>query len=173
MPFELLTHNLFIISLFHNLFKLAASKNIISILPSGSNINGEGSINPLCCSPDCIVVGGLDTSKSLIKPYIYSSSSCYNKNHKPNLSTACVNITSINTDITYISQRNGIKIYPPKLETPYTVYTGTSISAAYISGICALLFESKSTLTFKDVVSLLKLYCDPLEDSRTLSAKDY
>ncbi|SHK11125.1 Subtilase family protein [Clostridium cavendishii DSM 21758] len=163
LPFELISHNMFIISLFHKLFKLANEKNIIVVIPSGSSPNGEGSMNPLCFSSDCLVVGGINNSKSSPVPYIYSASSCYSKTHKPDLSVACVNITSINTDKNYISQKNGIKIYSPRLETPYITYTGTSISAAFISAICSLIFEANPSLTFKDISSLLKLYSNNMD----------
>ena len=64
MPFELLSENLFITSCFHQLFQLATSKNIIPIIPSGSNLNEEKSLNHLTISPHCLTVAGLDTSKS-------------------------------------------------------------------------------------------------------------
>lgn len=166
LPFEFLTHNLFITSCFHKLFELATSKNIIPIIPSGSNLNEEKSINHLAISPNCLTVAGLDTSKSVATPYIYSSSGNYNKIHKPDLSAGCSLITSLNCDKLYISQKNGFKIYPSKLQSPYTSYSGTSIAAAYISGICALLLESKPNLGFKDVVSLLKLSCDPIDEGK-------
>lgn len=166
MPFELLNHSLFITSCFHKLFQLATSKNIIPVIPSGSNLKEEKSLGNLGISPHCLTVAGLDTSKTSTTPYVYSSSSNYNKSHKPDLSAGCVLITSLNCDKLYISQKNGFKIYPSKLEPSYTSYSGTSIAAAYISGICALLLESRPTLTFKDVVSLLKLSCEPMDDSK-------
>jgi serine protease AprX len=52
-----------------------------------------------------------------------------------------------------------MKIYPNNLELPYTCYTGTSCSAAFISGVCALLYENNPQLTFNDILSLLKVSC--------------
>ncbi|MCJ7688263.1 MAG: S8 family serine peptidase, partial [Clostridiaceae bacterium] len=39
----------------------------------------------------------------------------------------------------------------------YTTYTGTSCSAAFVSGICALLYENNSSLCFKDTLALLNI----------------
>ena len=57
----------------------------------------------------------------------------------------------------YISERNGIKLYPHKLDSSYTVFQGTSLACAYISGVCALLLEAKPELNYKDLCSLLKI----------------
>jgi serine protease AprX len=57
----------------------------------------------------------------------------------------------------YISERNEKKIYPPHISKLYTTYTGTSCAAAYIAGVCALLFENNTQLKYKDLVSLLKV----------------
>lgn len=54
-------------------------------------------------------------------------------------------------------------MYPKKLNASYKSYTGTSLAAAYISGICALLYQNDPSLTFKDTVSLLKVSCEPFD----------
>lgn len=164
LPFELLNNNIFINTCFDNLFKIAIAKGIIPIVPSGSNINGENSIQGIALSPYCITVGGLDTTKGTTKPYIFSSSSSNTaKPKKPNLSAACVNIQCLNSNALYISENNGLKLYPPKLKESYTTYQGTSIACAYMCGVCALLLEHNSTLNLNDVISLTKISCNPIE----------
>jgi subtilisin family serine protease len=163
LPFELLTHNTFIISCFDSVFNYAISKGLIPIVPSGSNFNTQ-SIMGISTLASCISVAGLNTSSSITKPYIYSSSGPYGKLSKPDLSAACVNVVSLNCDNNYISEKNGIKLYPSKIDAPYKTFTGSSIATAYISGLCALLCEKNHCITFKDISSLLKIACDPVSD---------
>lgn len=164
LPFELLTHNTFIISCFNSVFKYAISKNIIPIVPSGSNLNSSPSIMGIATLDSCITVAGINTVNSIIKTYDFSSSGPFKKSEKPNLCAACVNIVSLNTNPNYISEKNGLKIYPNKLDAPYKTFAGTSLATAYVSGLCALLFENNSSLTFKDIIALLKVSCEPIED---------
>lgn len=172
LPFELLTHSTFIISCFHSVFNYAISKGLIPIVPSGSNLNNSSSIMGIATLPNCITVAGLDTVSSAIKPYAYSSSGPYGKLSKPDLSAACVNVVSLNCDSNYISEKNGIKLYPSKLDAPYKAFTGSSIATAYISGLCALLCEKNPSMTFKDMSSLLTVICEPIEDiSKTVQGK--
>jgi len=164
LPFELLTHNTFVISCFYSAFNYAISKGLIPIVPSGSNLNNASSIMGIATLPNCITVAGLDTVASIVKPYPYSSSGPYGKLSKPDLSAACVNVISLNSNNNYISEKNGVKLYPSKLDTPYKTFTGSSIATAYISGLCALMCEKNPSITFKDMISLLKVVCDPVED---------
>ncbi|MPQ43401.1 S8 family serine peptidase [Clostridium tarantellae] len=164
LPFELLNNDFFIIECFDNIFKIAIKNKIIPIIPTGNNLNIENSIRGLALSENCIVVGGLNTCKSPFEPYIYSS--CGNKNnlHKPHLVAACVNIMCLNSNISYISEKNGLKLYPPKLEKDYISFNGTSIACAYVCGSCALLLEHNPKLQFKDICSLIKISCNPIEN---------
>ena len=164
LPFELLTHNIFIISCFDLVFNYAISKGLIPIVPSGSNLSGKVSIMGISTLPNCITVAGLNTTNSTIKPYTYSSEGPYGKLSKPDLSAACVNVVSLNSDSNYISEKNGIKIYPSKLKAPYKTFTGSSIAAAYISGICALLCEKIPSINFEDILALLKVACEQIDD---------
>lgn len=160
LPFELISDDYFIISLFSNLFDIAVKHNIAIIVPAGHNGNTEGSIKGIATLDNCIVVGGADTNNGKLKPYQYSSAGPFGKSEKPDLLAAAVNILSLNSDRSYVSERNGIKLYPRSLDTPYTTYSGTSCAAAYISGVCAILYENNPDLTFKDLVSLLKVSCN-------------
>lgn len=164
LPFELLTHNTFIISCFNSVLNYAISKGLIPIVPSGSNSNDQTSIMGIATLSNCITVAGLDTTVPITKSYLYSSSAHFSKISKPDLSAACVNIISLNCNTNYISEKNGIKLYPNKLDMPYKTFTGTSIAAAYICGVCALLCEKNPSMTFKDMISLLKVGCEPVSD---------
>ncbi|OOM11022.1 S8 family serine peptidase [Clostridium saccharobutylicum] len=164
LPFELLTHNTFIISCFDEMFNYATSNGLIPIVPSGSNLNYKSSIMGIATLPNCITVGGLNTSNPIIKAYNYSSGGPYAKLSKPDLSAACMNIMSLNSDNNYLSEKNGIKTYPNKLDVPYKTFTGTSYSTAYICGLCSLLCERNPSATFNDIKALLKVACDNVEE---------
>lgn len=161
LPFEIVEYNKFILSLFDKLFTIASENNISVIVPSGHMGNTDDSLTGIALLPNCITVSGIDTTKNK-KPYLMSSASGNNNSKKPDLCAACVDICSLNSDVTYISQRNGHKLYPKPLKSPYTLYTGTSCSCGYISGLCALLYEKNPNLTPKDIVSLIKLSCNLL-----------
>ena len=156
LPFETLETNEFILSLFSRLFDLAISKNLVVIVPSGSNKNSKSSIRGIATLGNCITVGGYD---SVGTPKIYEYSSCgpFQKRDKPNLISACVDICSTISDTKFIPEKNGVKLYPPRITNLYTTYTGTSCSAAFISGVCALLYENNKNLCFKDTLALLKV----------------
>lgn len=159
LPFELASINYFIISLFSKMFDIAIKNNVTIVVPSGHNGNSEGSISGIATLENCIAVGGVDTTNNSIKPYKYSSSGPFAKLEKPDLSASAVDICSLNSNTKYVSEKNGMKLYPQSLESPYTCYSGTSCAAAYISGICALLYENNPELSFKDLISLLKVSC--------------
>ena len=159
LPFELQSHNIFIINAFKVTFDKVIEKGLTPIVPSGSNKNEDSSIMGIATLNNCLTVGGIDSDTSL-NPYLYSSSGPYKNVIKPNLCAACVNIISLNSDTSYLSEKDGFKIYPKKLDTSYKSFSGTSIATAYVSGLCALLYEKNPNLTFKDLCSLLKLSCN-------------
>ena len=156
LPFETMETNEFILSLFSKLFDLANSKGLVVILPSGSNRNIKSSIRGIATLSNCITVGGYD-SIGIPKIYDYSSCGPFKKQDKPNLISACVDICSLISDTQFISEKSGMKLYPAHLTNLYTTYTGTSCSAAFVSGICALLYENNNNLSFKDTLALLKV----------------
>ena len=160
LPFELLSHNIFITEAFNQTFLKAIEKNITPIISSGSIANKYNFINGISSLSSCITVGGIDSLNSS-KPYEFSSCGYYQKTFKPDLSAAATNITSLNSDTAYISEKDGKKIYPNKLGANYKTFSGTSLSTAFICGVCALLYESNNDLTFKDIQSLLKLASNP------------
>jgi len=156
LPFETMDTNEFILSLFSQLFNFAISKGIVIIVASGSNKSVKNSVRGIATLSNCITVGGY---ADIGTPKIYEYSSCgpFQKLDKPNLIAACVDICSLISDISFVSEKNGVKLYPPSLTNLYTTYTGTSCSAAFISGICALLYENNKDLNYKDVLALLKV----------------
>ncbi|WP_461207008.1 S8 family serine peptidase [Clostridium sp. DL1XJH146] len=163
LPFEITNYNKFILSLFQKLFNKMISKNMIVVVPSGNSGNGEISVNTLkgiSALKEVITVGGLDTTGE-IKGYKFTSPSS-TKSDKPDFSAACVDICSLNSDTTYISERNGRKLYPRPLEEMYTSYTGTSIAAAFGAGIVSLLLENNENLNHSDILALIKLSCELL-----------
>lgn len=163
LPFELLNYNVFIQNLFKLMISLINSKNITCIIPSGSNKNLDGSITGIALCTSCITVAGYDSTTN-IKPYTYSSIGTTIKDSKPNLCAACVDIVSLNSDVTFIPEKDGHKLYPSKLDLSYKTFTGTSIAAAYVAAICALIYEEDKNLTPKDISSILKIACEPLDN---------
>lgn len=162
LPFETLGCNNLLLSLFKDLFEKASKANITVVVPTGHNGNYDYSIRGIATLQNCITVGGLDTVNGL-KPYIYSSYGMWGKNEKPDMTAPCVNLVSCAANTKYISERSGSKVYPPHLENPYILYTGTSVSAAYITGVCALLYENNETFSTRDILSRLKTSCKLLE----------
>ena len=156
LPFELMETNQFVLSLFSKLFDLAISKNLVVIVPSGSGENIKSSIRGIATLSNCITVGGYN-SIGTPKMYEYSSCGPCQKLDKPNLISACVDICSLTSDTQFVSEKNGMKLYPSHITNLYTTYTGTSCAAAFISGICALLYENNKDLCFKDTLALLKV----------------
>ena len=156
LPFELLNFNIFIIDAFNKTFLEAQKNKIIVVVPSGSNMASFNSIRGIATLDSCITVSGLKNTFSS-EPYTFSSSGPYKNKHKPTIAAACSEITSLNSDKSYISEKDGLKLYPPRLKTSYKVASGTSIACAYICGICALLFEKRPDLTMKDINSLFNL----------------
>ncbi|MEW8956274.1 S8 family serine peptidase [Clostridium sp.] len=168
LPFEMLTHNSFILSLFSELLDTALEKDLIPIVPSGSNI-GEGSIMGLGLLKNCITVSGLDTSKGGYKDYNSSSyGPSSTKEQKPTLSAGCNAICSLNTIPSFIPERNGSRLYPPHLEASYRTFSGTSIACAYIAGLCSIMIEQKPSLKFKDFLSLCSIGCKDVALSKNI-----
>jgi serine protease AprX len=171
LPFEIMEYDPYNMKIFSQLFDELISLGIIPVVPTGSLGNLEGTITGVAALDNCITVGGLDTTGFQTRPYPYSSSGPAGKSNKPNFAAACVDICSLNSNPNYIPERNGIKLYPHKLEKLYTTYTGTSCAAAYISSIVAMLIENNSDLTFKDICSLLKVASTRIDESPWLQGE--
>lgn len=159
LPFELLNLNYYIINAFKCVFDVAIKHNLIPIVPSGSVNYEKDMIKGIATLNNCITVGGVNSSKP-VTPYLYSSKGPYNKIIKPNCVASCTNIASLNSNTSYVSERNGIKVYPSKLNSNYKTFSGTSLAVAFVCSVCALILESNPSYTFNDVLSIIKLACD-------------
>lgn len=166
LPFETYTIDSDFLNIYSKLFKVCIDKGITVVVPSGSNLSSENSIKGFAVLKDVITVGGIDTT-SASKIYPYSSCGSSKTLAKPDFISAAVDVISLNCNTSYISERNGLKVYPPKLNRHYIDVSGTSVSCAYIAGVCALLYEYNPQLIFKDVYGLLKV------SSRLIKEKKY
>ena len=167
LPFEILEHDNFINNCFSVSFKCCIHKGIFPVVPSGSIECKEETMMGLALIKECITVAGIDISNE-IKEFKYSSSNGNRKLDKPEIAANCVDLCSLNTNKNYISERAGKKLYPQTLEEPYTSYSGTSCAVAYICGICALLLENNPSLTFKDLISLVKVSSELVPISKSV-----
>ena len=162
LPFEIFENNPFILSCFDTLFEMAEFKNIIPVVSAGSNLSMGDSIKGIALSKNCLTVGGLNTTKREIEPYIFSSSG--NKSlKKPELSASCAEIRCLNCNPLYVSESNGIRLYPKKLADNYITFSGTSLACAYVSALCAILLDYEPNLTLRDLRSLITLSCNEVE----------
>ncbi len=171
-PFEVITMNSFILDLYDKLFTSFKDKKVVVVVPSGHNEASEDTIKGIAISNKVLTIGGMNThSYYSISPY-----SCCGSNkvlHKPDFMAASDNIMSLNSDISYVSERDGVKLYPHSLKTLYTEYSGTSISCAFIAGVCALLYEINSEYTYEDIYSLLKLNSILMNDKKYKQGNGY
>ncbi|MGL4875884.1 MAG: S8 family peptidase [Clostridium sp.] len=158
LPFEMLSNNHNISNAFETMLNYANSKKIVSVLPSGSVLNTEPSMMDLALIKNALTIGGLSTT-SASKPYPYSSKTLFSKTKKPDFACSCDSIITLNSDTSYISEKNGLKIYPKNVDAKYKTLSGTSISTAFVSAICAILFEYDKTLSIDDIRSIISLSC--------------
>ncbi|WP_244834128.1 S8 family serine peptidase [Clostridium sp. BJN0001] len=167
LPCEMMSDNTFILSLFDEIFAFAVSKGLIPIVPAKTISNSENLPGNLGIGllKNCITVGGVDTSHREIDIYKYSSRGCLlGKNMKPDISAPCSNIICLSSDTEYISERNGLKLYPRKLDKPYRILSGTALAASYTAGLCSLICEKYNDVCLNDVLSILKLSTDETSD---------
>lgn len=171
-PFEVPTLNKTILSLYDKMFLMFKKRNILIIVPSGNNENKEDTIKGIALSDKVLTIGGINTNST----YMVSEYSCCGSTKvlkKPDFIAASDDILSLNTDKNYISERNGEKVYPTPLVTPYTVLSGTSISCAFIAGVCALLLQCNNNYTFDDIYSLLKVNSVLIKDKKYKQGHGY
>jgi len=172
LPFETFNMTKFILSLYNNFFNIFKGKNIVIVVPSGHNGAEEDSIKGIATSPYVITVGGIDTSSEYVTSK-YSSCGSIKALQKPDFVAASENIISLATDTSYVSERNGLKIYPPHLKNLYVEYSGTSTACAFIAGVCALLFEHNLEYKFEDIYGLLKHSSSLINDMKFKQGNGY
>ncbi|MGL5616311.1 MAG: S8 family serine peptidase [Sarcina sp.] len=161
LPFENFSTNFKHIKYFETLLKELILLGATPIMPIGSNRNNSNEILGLALNNSSLLVGGLKSS-SFDKNYEFSSGG--SKKHHPLVSFCCTDIVSANLDCNYISERNSIKIYPPKLKESYKTISGTSVASAYLCALCALVLEKYPNYTFNDLKSKIELSLLPNED---------
>lgn len=171
-PFEVPTLNKTILTLYDKIFTMFRNKNILIIVPAGNNESKEDTIRGIALSDKVLTVGGINTNST----YIVSEYSCCGSTKilkKPDFVAASDDIISLNTDKSYISQRDGEKIYPHPLTTPYTALSGTSIACGFITGVCSLLLQCNNNYTFDDIYSLLKINSILIKDKKYKQGHGY
>ncbi|MGL4847363.1 MAG: S8 family serine peptidase [Clostridium sp.] len=158
LPFEMLSNNHNISNAFESMLNYVSKKKIIPVLPAGSILNTETGMMDLALIKNALTIGGLSTTASS-KPYPYSSKTLFSKTKKPDFTCSCDSIITLNSDTAYISEKNGLKIYPKNIDAKYKTLSGTSISTAFVSAICAILFEYDKSLNIDDIRSIITLSC--------------
>lgn len=161
LPFENFSTDFKHIKYFETLLNKLILLGATPIMPIGSNRNNSNEILGLALNNSSLLVGGLKSS-SFDKIYEFSSGA--SKKHHPLVSFGCTDIVSANLDCNYIPERNSLKIYPPKLKENYKTISGTSVAAAYLCAICALLLEKYPNYTFNDLKSKIELSLAVNED---------
>lgn len=155
LPFETFNMTKFILSLYNKLLERFKVRNVVVVVPSGHNGIEEDSIKGIATSINVITIGGMNTATEYtVAPY--SSCGSIKALPKPDFIAASENVISLACDTSYISERNGIKIYPPHLKNHYTEYSGTSVACGFVAGVCALLYEHNMDYKFEDIYGLLK-----------------
>ena len=154
MPFQI--SNSCITAAFSLLFNMACHMGISIIASSGENGTSKDSITGFSLLENCITVGGFDT----LNNDIYKDSSGGNSRiKKPEFIAPCSGLSSLNSSIKYIPERNGKRLFPEPLKEGYSSFSGISLSSAYTAALTALLLEKNKSLQTDDIKSLLKASC--------------
>jgi len=165
LPFETFNMSKFILYLYNKLFQKFKDRNVVTIVPAGHNGNDEDSIKGIATLSSAITVGGMDTTLEYVVPS-YSSCGSTKSLQKPDFIAASENIISLCCDTSYISERNGLKIYPSHLKNLYKDTSGTSLACGFIAGVCALLYEHNMDYKAADIYGLLKHSATLINDKK-------
>lgn len=166
LPFEVSCLDKLKINPLELIIKKAISLGIAVIAPSGNHGSMPYSIYCPGNIKEVITVGGIDTTSNDLKHYTASNFSgrgpTLSGAAKPDVSAPCISVTSLASDILY--KPNFKKL--PKIKTPYTTMSGTSISCALICGFAALLLEKNPALLPQDLKSILCLSTISIGESK-------
>jgi serine protease AprX len=171
LPFEIPYVNKLRINPLGDIIKKAISQNISVVVPSGNLGPQPYSIYFPGNMTEVITVGGVNCRDNNSADYRVSSFSgrgpTIDDITKPDLVAPCTNITSLasNTSFTPVIR------YKPTLNVEYTSMSGTSISCALVSGICALLLEKTPNLTPQDIKSILSLATTSIGENKFSQGK--
>ncbi|MCX7883637.1 MAG: S8 family peptidase [Caloramator sp.] len=171
LPFEFPYLNDIKINPLKEIIKKAIEMNITVVAPSGNLGPQPYSIYFPGNMKEVITVGGVVCSNNTLKNFTVSYFSgrgpLLDGSSKPDIIAPCSNITSLSSNILYTPLgKNNIDI-----KNPYISMSGTSISCALISGICALILEKTPNLTPSDLKSIICLSSLSIGDNKYSQGK--
>ncbi|SEG01172.1 Subtilase family protein [Caloramator fervidus] len=164
LPFEF---NINIKNPLEDIIKVAISKNICIVAPSGNSGPYNFSINCPGNIEEVITVGGAEgQERKNCKICSFSGKGpLLNKTQKPDVVAPASNVVSLATDPLYTPGK------PSKMSNLYTIKSGTSIASALISGALAIILEKNPDLTPKDLKSIICLSTISLGENKFSQGK--
>ena len=163
LPFEIPNIIKVKVNPLEEIIEYAVKSEICVIAPSGNlgpqpmSINCPGNIK------DVITVGGVSCTEKPFKIASFSGRGpLINGTAKPDICAPCININSLASSKEYLPVKKSIS----RPEFLYTSMSGTSIAAAFITGISALLLEKTPTLAPSDLKSIMLLSSKSLGESK-------
>lgn len=168
LPFEIKNLPDLRVNPLYETIKLLHDKNIVFICPSGNNGPNLYSINQPASYKEVIAVGGCKYNNDNFLISEYSSRGPINADYiKPDIISISEGILSLKSDIFYTPKLRLIE----KETLGTTSFSGTSVSAAVITGMCALIIEKYGELTPKDIRSILYLGSKSIGENRNTQGK--
>jgi subtilisin family serine protease len=122
--------------------KIFSERGVILIAPSGNLGPDSGFCGTPASSPNVISVGSIDFEEKIS---FFSSRGNQSGYLKPDIVVPSVQITTTRSE-------NSILGIPEKSSELYSKVSGTSIAAAIVAGIIALILESNSKLTRAEII---------------------
>ena len=148
------------------IIKKAIELNILITACAGNLGPKPYTIYPPGSIKDVITIGGADCNNFDLNSIRVSSFSgrgpLLNGTSKPDIIAPCTNTTSLSSNTLYIPHARKT----PVLENKYRSASGTSISCALISGVCALILEKTPALTSNDLKSILSISTQTTGESK-------
>lgn len=168
LPFEIKNMPDLRVNPLYETIKLLHDKNIVFICPSGNSGPTSYSINQPASYKEVITVGGCTFKEDNFTISNYSSRGPIKDDYvKPDVLSISEGIISLKSDIFYNPKTRLIE----KETINTTSFSGTSVSAAIIAGICSLIFEKYGELTPKDVRSILYLGSKSIGENRNIQGR--
>lgn len=153
LPFQFETYDKAYLDLIDTVLKSAKDRNVVVVVPASIGENETSCINGFALSPYCITIGGLSSSNAPLK---WSTICSSKKIKKPDFWFPCTNLNCLNTNVNYISERDGQKLYPTRLDRLNISLTSISLASALVSSLIALAFQYNKNYTWDDIYSILK-----------------
>ncbi|MEF9952574.1 MAG: S8 family serine peptidase [Clostridium sp.] len=144
------------------------TKNITIICPTGNSGPTPFTISQPGVYKEVITVGGCKIVDNDFKICEYSSRGPLKEDYtKPNLVSLSSGILSLKSDTFYMPKDKILE----KESIGTTSLSGTSVSAAIIAGMCALIIERYGELTPKDIGSILSLGTKSIGENKHIQGK--